>query len=302
MISALTPWQLRALGDVGALYQVPSFNETAEPGILRFGLIADPQYADADMSHGRYYRHSLRKLATAIAGLNEWPLDFVVTLGDLVDRDWQSFRAVQHGYQALRHPHVVVMGNHDAAVLSRRLADQHPPLGLPKFYFQFRIAGYRIIAIDGNDISLYCNPANGDDRQQAQRMLAQLAAEQKPQAQDWNGALSNRQLQWLETCLQDAQDCRETIVALGHYPLAPAGRHNLWNDETVAALLCRHRTRVYFAGHQHGGAYQRIADTDFITLKGMVDGEDTIPYAIVELRGREMTLSGHGPELSRILP
>lgn len=304
MINALTPWQLRALGDVGTFYRVPAFTGPATPGIIRFGLIADPQYADADpdMAHQRYYRQSLRKLATAIAGLNKWPLDFVATLGDLVDRDWASYQAVLPLYRILRHPHVTVMGNHDADTLSRYLAAHQPPLGLPKHYFQFRIAGYRFIFIDGNDISLYCNQANGNDRQLAQHRLDQLIDARKPQAQTWNGALGDEQLRWLERNLQDARDRQETVIVMGHYPLAPVDRHNLWNDEAVVELLCRYRARAYFGGHQHGGGYARIAETDFITLKGMVDGEDGIPYAVVEIRGQELTLSGHGPETSRILP
>jgi len=304
MSSTLTAGQLQALGSVGAFYRVPAFTKTGTgTGTVRFGLIADPQYADADpdMRHLRYYRHSLRKLATAIADLNELSLDFVATLGDLVDRQWSSYRDILPLYHGLRHPHVTVMGNHDADTVSRHLSSLQPPLGLPKHYFHFMVNGYRFIVIDGNDISLYCNQANGDDREEAQRMLAQLTADGKPQAQSWNGALGTAQLQWLEKTLQDAQTRQETVIVLGHYPLAPINTHNLWNDDTVVALLCRYRVRAYFGGHQHGGGYQRINSTDFITLKGMVDGAEQTPYAIVELHGTALTLHGRGPELSRKL-
>ncbi|QWA09309.1 metallophosphoesterase [Sodalis ligni] len=303
MNSLLTAEQWQALGEVGTFYHRPAFAETASSGRVRFGLIADPQYADADpdMRHGRYYRHSLRKLAAAIADLNDTPLDFVVTLGDLVDRAWSSYGDLLPLYGRLRHPHVTVMGNHDADTVSRYLAGRQPPLGLPKHYFHFLVNGYRFVVIDGNDISLYCNQANGDDLPEAQRMLAQLTADGKPQAQSWNGALGKAQLYWLEKTLHAAQARQETVIVLGHYPLAPVNSHNLWNDEIVAALLCRYGVRAYFGGHQHGGGYQRIEGTDFITLKGMVDGEEQTPYAIVELRGSALTLHGRGPEISREL-
>ncbi|XBS68500.1 metallophosphoesterase [Acerihabitans sp. KWT182] len=299
----LTAGQWRALGDVGAFYRVPLFADAPSPGRVRFGLIADPQYADADpdLKHRRYYRHSLRKLAAAIEGLNAAPLDFVVTLGDLVDRHWSSYDDLLPLYRRLRHPHVAVMGNHDADTVSRHFSRLQPPLGLPKHYFHFAVNGYRFIVIDGNDVSLYCNEANGQDGEQARRMLAQLAAEGKPQAQAWNGALGDAQLRWLESVLQEARARQETIIVFGHYPLAPVNTHNLWNDEVVTELLCRYRVRAYFGGHQHGGGYQRLEDTDFITLKGMVDGEEHTPYAVAELQGTALILQGRGPEISRVL-
>ncbi len=50
-------------------------------GPLRFGVIADPQYAPVAPQGTRYFGNSLWKLAEAIEALNAEPLDFVVTLG-----------------------------------------------------------------------------------------------------------------------------------------------------------------------------------------------------------------------------
>lgn len=94
MTIALTVEQRQALGDVSVIYQIPELAETPHSSTtLRFGLIADPQYADAEPSetHPRFYRNSLCKLSKAITELNDHHLEFVVTLGDLVDRDWASF-------------------------------------------------------------------------------------------------------------------------------------------------------------------------------------------------------------------
>jgi 3',5'-cyclic AMP phosphodiesterase CpdA len=305
MTTQLTAEQRRALGSVSRLYQVPELAETPHSNTtLRFGLIADPQYADAAPSkaHSRFYRNSLCKLGKAIEELNDHRLEFVVTLGDLVDRDLASFDAVLPLYDALRHPHAVVIGNHDAQVLSEHLAACSPAVGLPKSYYQFAQPGYRFIVIDGNDLSLYCNEGNGDEQQRAAEMLSQLTAQQQPQAQSWNGAVGSEQLAWLEQVLQQAQQRQETVLVFGHYPLAPENKHNLWNCQQLVTLLCQYQTRAYFAGHDHDGNYARIGNTDFITLKGMVDGADRLPFARVELKGGELTVNGYGPEVSRVLP
>ena len=118
----LSERQEQALDNVGAFYQLPDMHDALVKGArLRFGVIADPQYADADPQKVRYYRNSLNKLSTAINELNDLKLDFVVTLGDLVDRDWSSFQAVLGCYDKLRHPHAVVIGNHDAQVITEHL-------------------------------------------------------------------------------------------------------------------------------------------------------------------------------------
>jgi len=307
MFPSLSPEQQRALGEVSEFYRLPVIGAAQagadRPAPVRFGLLADPQYADADpdVAHGRFYRHSLAKLAQAIDELNRQPLDFVVTLGDLVDRQWSSYAAILSLYRRLRHPHLTVMGNHDADTLSRHLAGQQPPLGLPKHYFHFTVANYRFIAIDGNDLSLYCNQGNGDDRQQAEHMLAELQARGAIQAQPWNGALGNTQLDWLERTLRDAVVRQQEIIVFGHYPLAPEDRHNLWNHQAVVTLLRRYRARAYFGGHQHAGGYQRLDGTDFITLKGLVDGADSTPFAVVELAADMLTLHGYGPQNSLAL-
>ncbi|WP_336795641.1 metallophosphoesterase [Erwinia aphidicola] len=301
----LSALQQQALGCVAALYRPPQLNAvTPLDATLRFGLIADPQYADvdADVPKNLYYRHALHKLPQAIDALNQQPLDFVVTLGDLVDRHWPSYQTILPLYETLRPPHAMVIGNHDARVISDRLSGAHtPPAGLPKSYYQFRLAGFLFIVFDGNDISLYCNQGNGDERHQAEAQLADLLARNQPQAKPWNGAVGAQQMAWIEQQLIAAEQRAETVVVFGHYPLAPHNSHNLWNGGELAALLCRYRVRACFSGHDHRGGYARIGNTDFITLKGMLDGADSVPFAVVELLDGVLRVKGYGGEVSRIL-
>lgn len=291
----LTELQRELLGDVAELYALPDVRSAPLSSTLRFGLIADPQYADidADMAKNLYYRHALRKLPQAIEVLNQQPLDFVVTLGDLVDRDWNSYAAILPIYDRLEHPHAVVLGNHDAQTIAQHLNEA---AALPKSYYAFGLQGWRFIVYDGNDISLYCNTQNGDDRKQAEAMLVDLTARQQPQAKPWNGAVGTQQMAWIEQQLQQAQQQGEKVVVFGHYPLAPHNSHNLLNGSALAELLSSYNIHCCFSGHDHRGGFARIGQTGFYTLKGMLDGADEVPFAVVEIEGNEVIVKEYGVE------
>ena len=293
----LTSVQREWLGDVAELYALPDVRHKTLSSTLRFGLIADPQYADvpADVANNLYYRHALRKLPQAIATLNQHPLDFVVTLGDLVDRDWRSYAEILPLYDRLEHPHAVVLGNHDAYTIAQHLDGR---AALPKSYYAFRLQGWRFIVYDGNDVSLYCNALNGGDRAQAEAILVDLTARQQPQAQPWNGAVGSTQWRWIEQQLQDAQQQGEKVVVFGHYPLAPHNTHSLMNGTALAELFSSYNIHSCFSGHDHRGNFARIGHTGFYTQKGMLNGAEEVPLAVVEISGDGMRIIGYGNEVS----
>lgn len=294
----LTTSQRELLGDVAELYALPDLRPTALGPTLRFGLMADPQYADvaADIGNNLYYRHALHKLPQAIAALNQQPLDFVVTLGDLVDRHWESYAAVLPLYDRLEHPHAVVLGNHDVQTIAQYLNNR---AALPKSYYAFRLAGWRFIVFDGNDVSHYCNALNGDDYYQAETLLADLRAQQQPQAQPWNGAVGQQQLAWIEQQLIEARQQGEQVGVFGHYPLAPHTTHILMNASVLVDLLTSYNIQFCFSGHDHRGNFARIGQTGFYTMKGMLDGPQDVPFAVVEISEDSVRVHGFGGEVSR---
>lgn len=297
MPSELSQDQKQTLGTVSQLYQPPLIT-VKQPGRLRFGLIADPQYADTDTEHQRYYRNSLKKLSQAIDILNQQSLDFVVTLGDIVDRYWRDYSRILPLYRKLQHPHLAIIGNHDAQVIQSHLMAQPDILPLPKHYYSLQLAGFRLIIIDGNDISFYCTPANGSDPQQAETLFNHLLRCNAPQAQVWNGALGQQQLRWLKQQLIQAENNEEIPLIFSHYPVAGKNIHNLWNSEQVTNLLCRHQVRAIFSGHDHRGGYLRINNTDFIIIKGMVEQADPTPFAIAEFNRNHLSLHGYATQQS----
>src|SRR5690349_9094551 len=118
--------------------------------LLRFGVIADPQYADLppDPGHNRYFRESLGRLAEAIDVFNGEELDFVVTLGDIIDRDFESFDTILPLYEHLRHPSYLLLGNHDFAVAAEHLPHVARRAGLERTYFDLVFGQYRLVFLD----------------------------------------------------------------------------------------------------------------------------------------------------------
>ena len=66
----------------------------AEQPKLEFGVVPDVQYCDCEINGTRYYRNSVSKLIDASQVLNQENVDFTVQLGDLIDRDLQSFSTI----------------------------------------------------------------------------------------------------------------------------------------------------------------------------------------------------------------
>ena len=62
---------------------------------IKIGVFADCQYCDCETAGTRFYRNSLQKLDDCINQFNtNKELDFVVGLGDLIDRNILSFDSV----------------------------------------------------------------------------------------------------------------------------------------------------------------------------------------------------------------
>lgn len=272
---------------------------------LRFGVIADPQYAPLPPHLGmdRHYGESLTKIEAAIARFNEAPLDFVVTLGDLIDRDWASFAPALDAYRASRHECLFLAGNHDFAVADEHLPRVYDRLGMPSPYYERCVNGVRLIFIDGNEVSLFAPPPDDSRRALARERLADMRRAEAPNAQEWNAGLSEVQFAWLGERLRLAAEAGERAIVFGHYPVHPFSDHALWDAEKVAALMASSPAMVaYCCGHFHGGNYGRRGHPHFINFKGMVDTRTENAFSIVSLYPDRLEIEGFGREESRSLP
>lgn len=305
----ITRRNLLKIGGTAAIF-APFAGFTINPAraetdpLFRFGIVADPQYAPVvpNLKSNRYYANSLWKLSEAIDTLNKHDLQFVATLGDIIDRHWESFSHVLPLYDKLDHPSVLLLGNHDYDVAAEYLDSVQRTTGLDKAYSDFAGGGYRFILLDGNDVSLFAPPKDDPRREVAAKRLDELKAKGAANAQSWNGSLGDEQFAWLEATIQKAEAAGEKVIVMCHYPVYPANEHNLWDSDRIVDLLGKSKNVVaYFNGHNHAGNYGELNGKHFVNFKGMVDTPDTTAYSVVEVYPDRIEILGYGREGNRTL-
>ncbi len=278
--------------------------DTSTP-LFSFGIVADPQYADvpARPEMNRYYAESRGKLSQAIETFNAHELEFVVTLGDIIDRGWENFDAIMGCYDALEHRCVLLPGNHDFSVAPEYLDRVHARLNMPAPWYDFKVGGVRFVVLDGNDVSLFAPPPGDPRRELASARLAALQEAGAINAQEWNASFSRDQLDWLDQTLSAADAAGEHAILFCHYPLYPQNAHNMWDAPEILSLLAAHPSaKAWFCGHNHTGNYGQLGHTHFVNFKGMVDTPDENTFAIADLYADRIEIRGFGREDSRVLP
>lgn len=285
-----------------SLLSFPAFAQKADAPLFTFGVLADVQYCDCKTSGSRHYSSSLRKLHEAVRVFNQQQVKFVVSLGDFIDRDAQSFDTLNKITRQLQMPLHHVLGNHDFSGEQAGIEKAASYLGLKDKYYTFTKAGWRFIVLNGNDISVLGNTENSKNHLLAQKRLAALKGQGAPNAQPWNGELSQNQMAWLKKQLKSSLQAREKVIVLCHHPVSPVrGPLNLWNDREVKSLLESFpHVKAYFNGHAHEGGYDVDKGRHYVTFKGMVEKEENA-FSIIEVYPNHLKINGYGAEADRVL-
>lgn len=265
---------------------------------LTFGVIADPQYADADTRGSRFYRNSLAKLTNAVKELNKHSLDFTVTLGDVIDKDLKSFDAIMPIYANANMPLNFVLGNHDFTVADEDKSKVLSKIGLEDSYYLENYTNWCFIYLDGNAVSTYRYPKNSEETKSARKLRESFKKAPKAPYAGW---LGDTQVQWLKEELAKAAKANKRVIVFNHFPIFPTGDgYNLWNDSTLVDLLTSHKHVVaYMNGHQHKGNYAVHKGCHFVNFKGMVETEKATPYAIVKCFADRIEIDGFDTEPDR---
>ncbi|MCD6354905.1 MAG: metallophosphoesterase [Prolixibacteraceae bacterium] len=268
---------------------------------MQIGMFADCQYCNCEPHGSRFYRNSLFKLKKCISTFNKNKnIEFVVGLGDLIDHNFSSFDSVQQVLNTSKNRIFNVPGNHDFSVEQSFIDKVPEKLHLPKTYHTFSKKGWQFIFLNGNEITLQSN--NPEIVSQAKQFIKKLTFAHQPNNKEWNGGMSETQINWLEKQLQKAQKRHRKVVLFCHYPLLPTGVHNLWNAEKVLNLLQNYScVKAWFNGHNHAGNYAFQNGIHFINLKGMIETKSENAFCVVTLSKDKIQINGFGREKDKTL-
>lgn len=294
--------------------------------MIRIGIFTDLQYADIDDVGGRTYRASISKFLEAAGFFDAEQPDFILHLGDAANGDWSNLSRVLELFSLIKLPFYRVLGNHDYLIGRERLAKLPSLFGLPDCgYHSFRQTDpesklvWRFILLNGNEIATYSAKSDAErDFALAELEKYRLADGNLPQT--WNGAMSERQLEWLDAELSSAEQNGERSILCSHFPLFSQGGTmdqrakfgklfpppvffsalgvSLWNGPALLDVIDRHDSvRAYLAGHLHEGAYGVRNGVPHITFRGMVQTEPNA-CALLTIQGEKLTVAGFGAQES----
>jgi len=268
---------------------------------LSFGVIADPQYADADMKMGRFYRNSLAKMKVAAEELNKHDLEFVTTLGDVIDKNITSFDDIMPIYKTLKAPQRYVLGNHDFTVDDKDKGSVMKHLGMKDSYHSETKGDWHFIYLDGTDVSPYRHPKKSAETKAARERLKLMKAEKLPQAAPYSGAVGADQLKWFAAELDKAKTAKQRVIVFNHFPVFPLNDgYNLWNDKDIVTLITKHSNVVAcMNGHRHKGNYAVNEGCHYVNFKGMVETKDKSAFAIVRCYSDRIEIDGFETEPDR---
>lgn len=267
---------------------------------IKIGLFADCQYCDCETIGKRYYRNSLEKLSDCITEFNKNHVDFVVGLGDLIDRDIESFDTINKILQNSDRQVYNITGNHDFEVDKNDYPKVLEKIGLKKPWYSFSKNGWRFIFLNGNEITF--QSVDPEIIMQAEKMTKKLFENGKPNSAKWNAGIGNEQLSWLENELKKALQNNEKAIIFCHYPLLPLEAHTLWNSNEILEILYRYKNvKAWINGHNHAGNYIESGGIHFLNLKGMVDTEYQNAFSVLTINEENIEIKGFGREENRSL-
>lgn len=271
-----------------------------EKPLFSFGLISDVQYADIPHAGERYYRSSLDKLDEALSSFRKDSVDFIINLGDLIERDYESFKPVLNAINSSGIKTYHITGNHDYAVDPRYL-NRLPVLSESRQgYYSVRKMNYRFVFLNGNEISTYASTDKVKIKE-AKDYLEKLKSKGEINAIEWNGGIGSEQQKWIISQIEEASRASERVVFLCHFPVAPENIHNLLNYKEVRSLLPNSGNMAWLSGHNHEGNYEQTKNGYFVTFRGMVETKKNNSYAIIDVYTNKLIINGYGREASTVL-
>ena len=278
---------LKATGAAAAAVALPGRAQAAEP--LRFGLVTDTHYADADPLGTRHYRESLGKLRECVDRMNQEKVAFMCELGDFKDQDREANEArtltylekIEAEYKRFTGPRYYVLGNHDMDSLSKEQFLSRTAMPAP--HYSFDNGEFHFIVLD----ACYLKDGTPYDHGQFTPQETYVSAPE---------------LEWLE---KDLAAAKSPVIVFGHQRLDTETGVSVRNAAEVRAVLEKSgKVLGAFTGHDHPGGYTVINGIHYYTLIAVVEGsgEASSSYAVVEAaQSGDITITGYRRAVSKAL-
>lgn len=266
----------------------------AQAGV-RFGLVTDSHYADADAVGTRFYRESLAKMREAVTRIRAERASFLGILGDIKDmapkepeaRSLSHLAAIEAEIQRFGGPTYHVLGNHDMDNNSKpqMLAGiTNTGIARERSYYAVSHQGLRVIVLDA------CYLEDGRDYDHGNFDYRDT----------WVPAA---QLSWLD---RELGASTEPVIVLAHQRLDGESHVHVKNSAEVRAVLERSKkVLAVFMGHDHPGAYNLVNGIHYYTQKAIVEGsgDERNAYTIVDVdAAMNITVTGYRTAVSKDLP
>lgn len=119
-----------------------------------------------------------------------------------------------------------------------------------------------------------------------------------------NGGISQKQLDWLEQELIDADSQGQLVIVFGHVCLHPASSDAtclLWNYDQVVEVFSRHPSVIaYMSGHAHQPGHAVDANgIHYVVFHGVIESDPSSQaFATVSLYKDRIEIEGKGTEPS----
>jgi len=222
---------------------------------VRVGLVTDLHYADKPPNGSRYYRETLTKLAEAAKQFTADKPDFVVELGDFIDKadsvaDEQSYlKQVHEAFTTIPGPKHYVLGNHCVETLTKE--EFLGGVGRQESFYSFDAGGFHFVVLDS------CFRSDG--KSYGRRGSA------------WTDAnIPAHELDWLQADLK-ATDTK--VIVFAHQRLDDGKKYAVRNAVDVRKVLEESgKALAVFQGHSHKNDLQEISGIHYCTLAAMVEG------------------------------
>ena len=251
------------------------FNQCENTKSVRFGILTDTHYADAEPRGTRFYRDSIAKLDECIKLFKDQKVDFIIELGDFKDQDEPPktektlayLRTIENTFQKFQGPAYHVLGNHDMDSISKKqflTTIKNTGISADNSYYSFDSHQVHFIVLDANYTS------GGEDYDCGNY--------------DWKDAnIPNHELEWLQ---KDLAATPYPVVVFNHQLLDGTGHHYVKNSKKVRTFLENsQKVMAVFQGHFHDGQYNLLNNIHYYTLKAVIEGAglENNSCAIVEI-------------------